>query len=351
MTVTSTPETKTVPVAQRNQEVLSAVDNATPTVEEVAQKLWDLSEVSLLEVKSSAYLKDILKQSGFKITSEGTAGVPTAFIAEYGSGAPKLGVMLEYDALPGLGNEPVPRKQPRQDGVTAGHGCRHNLIGAGALGAALALKNLMEEKGVAGTLRVYGGASEETEGAKIYMAREGLFNDLDACLHTHPLDVASVINIRTTAQSQMYVEFAGKTAHAGQSPWLGRSALHAVELFLHGVNTMREHVRPTARVHYIIKDGGVAPNIVPDKASVKLTFREESRAAVEAGLAWIKDMAEGAALMTQTKALAIDYYGMYDLLPNSRWPKGCRSITKRWAFRSSLRKSRSSQRPCRRRSP
>ncbi len=175
----------------------------------------------------------------------------------------------------------------------------------------------MENQGISGTLRVYGGASEETEGAKVYMARAGLFNDLDACLHTHPLDVASVINIRTTAQSQMYIEFTGRSAHAGQSPWLGRSALDAVELFLHAVNNMREHVRPTARVHYIIKDGGVAPNIVPDKASVKLTFREESRAAVEAGVAWIKDMAEGAALMTQTKAFAIDYYGMYDLLPNT----------------------------------
>jgi len=304
-------------MTQQNQDVLGAVEKAQPVIEEVAQKLWDISEVSLLELKSSDYLKGVLKENGFKITSEGTAGVPTAFIAEYGTGKPILGIMLEYDALPGLGNEAVPEKQARKDGITAGHGCGHNLIGAGALGAALALKDYMSSKGIAGTLRVYGGAAEETEGAKIYMAREGLFDDLDAMLHTHPLDVASVMSIRTAAQSQMYIEFTGKTAHAGQSPWLGRSALDGVELFLHGVNDMREHVHPTARIHYIIVNGGLAPNIVPEKASVKLTFREENRAAVEAGVAWIKDIAQGAALMTQTKALAVDYYGMYDLLSNT----------------------------------
>ena len=304
-------------MTQQNQDVLGAVEKAQPVIEEVAQKLWDISEVSLLELKSSDYLKGVLKENGFKITSEGTAGVPTAFIAEYGTGKPILGIMLEYDALPGLGNEAVPEKQARKDGITAGHGCGHNLIGAGALGAALALKDYMSSKGIAGTLRVYGGAAEETEGAKIYMAREGLFDDLDAMLHTHPLDVASVMSIRTSAQSQMYIEFTGKTAHAGQSPWLGRSALDGVELFLHGVNDMREHVHPTARIHYIIVNGGLAPNIVPEKASVKLTFREENRAAVEAGVAWIKDIAQGAALMTQTKALAVDYYGMYDLLSNT----------------------------------
>jgi len=299
------------------EPVISAVDKIASTIEEVGLTLWKLSEPSLLELKSSAYLKDILKSSGFTITGEGSGGVPTAFIAEFGSGKPILGIMLEYDSLPGLGNEAVPYKQPREDGTTVGHGCGHNLIGAGALGAALALKNLMAEKSVAGTLRVYGGASEETEGAKVYMARDGLFNDLDACLHWHPIDGNAVANVRTSAQQQIYIEFAGKSAHAGQSPWLGRSALHAVELFLHAVNTMREQLRPTARVHYVVRDGGVAPNIIPDKGSVQLTFREETRQYVEDGVEWIKQMAEGAALMTQTKALAVPFFGMYDLLPNT----------------------------------
>ncbi len=179
-------------VSVQDKEVLEAVDKVAPTVEEIAKKLWDLSEVGLVEVKSSVYLKDLLKNNGFTITSEGTAGVPTAFIAGYGTGEPKIGIMLEYDALPGLGNEPVPQKQPRKDGVTAGHGCGHNLVGAGAMGAALALKDLMEEKGIPGTLRVYGAAAEESEGAKVFMAREGLFDNLNAVLHWHPMEFARV---------------------------------------------------------------------------------------------------------------------------------------------------------------
>lgn len=299
------------------EDVLKAVDAQKTTIEEIAQTLWDKPEISLEEVESSTFLMEILERNGIKIVQKGAGGVPTAFIAEYGSGEPKLGVMLEYDALPNLGNKAVPTKEAREDGVTAGHGCGHNLIGAGAMGAALALKNLMEKKGVKGTLRVYGGAAEETEGAKVYMAREGLFDDLDAMLHWHPSPLTLVASVRTSAQQQMYIEFTGKTAHAGNAPWLGRSALDAAELFLNGVNYMREHVRPTARIHYVIRNGGETPNIVPDKASVQLTFREESRAAVDAGVEWLGQIAEGAALMTQTKATFVPYFGLYDLLPNT----------------------------------
>ena len=249
------------PQSISSDEVIQAVDKVSPEIEKVANQLWEISEVSLLEVKSSDYLKEELKKSGFKMISEGTAGVPTAFIAEYGSGKPVLGIMLEYDALPELGNEAVPHKEPRKDGLTVGHGCGHNLIGAGALGAATAIKDLMEEKKIHGTVRVFGGAAEETEGAKVYMARDGLFEDVDALLHWHPLNYAAVFNIRTAAQSQMYIEFTGTTSHAGFTPWLGRSALDGVELFLSGINLMREHVRPTARIHYIIKKGGVAPKV------------------------------------------------------------------------------------------
>ena len=179
-------------VSAQDKEVLEAVDKVAPTVGEIAKKLWELSEVSLLEIKSSAYLKDLLKKNGFTITSEKTAGVPTSFIAEYGKGEPKLGILLEYDALPDLGNEPVPKKEPRKNGVTSGHGCGHNLIGAGAMGAALAIKDLMEKKRIPGTLRVYGAAAEESEGAKVFMARAGLFDDLDSMLHWHPMDFAHV---------------------------------------------------------------------------------------------------------------------------------------------------------------
>jgi aminobenzoyl-glutamate utilization protein B len=308
---------KPVKTSAQDKEVLEAAEKVAPTVEEVAKKLWDLAEVSLLEVKSSAYLKDLLKKNGFAITSEKTAGVPTAFIAEYGKGEPKIGILLEYDALPGLGNEPVPKKQPRKDGVTAGHGCGHNLVGAGAMGAALTIKNMMVAKGIPGTLRVYGAAAEESEGAKVFMAREGLFDDLDGMLHWHPSDFARVAKVRMAAAQHMYIEFKGKTAHAGMAPWEGRSALDAAEIFLHSVNMMREHVEPTARIHYIIKEAGTATNVVPERAVILLSYRDADRKRVNKGVAWIKDMAKGAALATQTKGLAVDYFGIHDLLPNT----------------------------------
>jgi aminobenzoyl-glutamate utilization protein B len=298
------------------EQIDKAVEQARPTIERLAGELWRLAELSLQEVKSSRLIMDILQQAGFTITSRGTARVPTAFIAEWGEGRPILGVLVEYDALPGLGNAAVPRKEPREDGITSGHGCGHNLLGSAAIGAAIALKNLMAGYHIPGTLRVYGCAAEETEGAKIYMAREGLFNGLDAVLHWHPGAEAAVSHYRTAAVNSIRIEFFGKSAHAGGVPWLGRSAVHAAELFAHGINLMREHIEPTARIHYVIEKGGEAPNVVPDYARIRLYVRDIDRAHVEASTTWIKQIAEGAALATQTRTLALVYAGMYDLLPN-----------------------------------
>ncbi len=295
-----------------------AVEQVEPIVERVADDLVAACRTyPHQEVKSAQLVMDVLEEQGFELTSRGTSGIPTAFIAEWGSGEPVLGFLAEYDALPGLGNQAVPHKAPRQDGGTSGHGCGHNLLGAGTIGAAIALKQVMAEQGVSGTLRVYGCAAEETEGAKIYMARDGLFNDLDAALHWHPNSKAQVTNIRSAAVNALRIEFFGKTAHAGMSPWLGRSAIHATELFLHGVNLMREHVEPTARIHYIVEDGGLAPNIVPDYTRVKLFVRDVDREHVEANTEWLKQIADGAALATQTRAETLGYNGMYDLLPNN----------------------------------
>ncbi len=299
------------------EKIYSAVDQVAPIIEETAMELWKLSELPLVELKSSAYLMKALEDNGFTITSKGTAGVPTSFVAEYGSGKPIIGIMTEYDALPGLGNEPVTRKEPRKDGVTSGHGCGHNLIGAGGLGAALALRNLIEENKAYGVIRVYGAAAEESEGAKVYMAREGVFSDVDAMLHWHPHNIAGLWYARTAAVGMLYVGFSGKTAHAGLEPWKGRSALDAVELFTHAVNMMREHVEPTARLQYIIPKGGVAPNVVPDFATVKMFYRDIDRAHVEKSMIWLKQIAKGAALATQTETLAVEYFGMHDLLPNT----------------------------------
>ncbi len=292
------------------------VEDARPVIEKIVREVWELAEPSHEEVESSRLLMDVLEENGFTITSKGTAGVPTAFVAEWGSGRPVLGFLPEYDALPGLGNAAVPRREPREDGKTSGHGCGHNLLGAGLLGAAIALKEIMAEQGIPGTLQVYGCAGEEAEGAKVYMAREGLFFDLNAALHWHPMSYASIFNIRTAAFDGLSVEFFGETAHAGMEPWNGRSALDAAELFTHAINMMREHVEPTARIHYIYERAGEAANIVPDYARVSVSVRDIDRRRVEKSTRWIEQIAEGAALATQTRGKVDLLFGMYDLLPN-----------------------------------
>ena len=306
-------------MAQQNT-LIDAVDrkveDVRPVIEQIVREVWELAELSHHEVESARLLMDVLLEHGFTITSTGTAGVPTAFIAEWGSGRPALGFLAEYDALPGFGNEAVPRREPRTDGKTSGHGCGHNMLGAGLIGAALAMREIMAEHNVPGTLHVYGCAAEETEGAKVYMARAGLFSDLDAALHWHPMWDAGIMNQRLAAVNSVNVEFFGKTAHAGMEPWNGRSALHAAELFTHAVNMMREHVEPTARIHYVYESAGLAPNIVPDYARVVLSVRDIDRARVEQSSGWIKQIAEGAALATQTRSKVDIPFGMYDLLPN-----------------------------------
>lgn len=294
-----------------------AVQDLAPVIEELALDLWDIAEVSLQEVESEKLVLGALDELGFQVTSTKTAGVATAFVTEWGQGAPVIGLLAEYDALPGLGNAATPRQEPRADGKTSGHGCGHNLFGAGIVGAAAALKRVMAEQGLPGTIRVYGCAAEESEGAKIYMAREGLFNDLDAALHWHPGDRASVTNIRLIAVNQLRVEFFGRTAHAGAAPWRGRSAVHAAELFAHGLNLMREHVEPTARMHYKYDEAGLAANIVPDYARLTVILRDAERSKVEDMTAWVMQIAEGAALATQTQAKAQIVNGTYDLLPNT----------------------------------
>jgi aminobenzoyl-glutamate utilization protein B len=306
-------------MAVQDDTIAHAIEATRPTIDRICDEVWDLVETSLHEVQSAQVHIRELKAAGFSILSTGTAGVPTAFVAEWtqGAGGPKIGFLPEYDALPGLGNAAVPRQEPRQDGKTSGHGCGHNLLGAALTGAAIAVKQVMEAEGVPGTLRVYGCAAEETEGAKIYMAREGLFGDLDAALSWHPSPLAAVMNVRLTANNSMRIEFFGKTAHAGNEPWNGRSALDAMELAGHAINQMREHLEPTARTHYIFEVAGSAPNVVPDYARMWLMVRDKDRKRVNATTEWVRQIAEGVALATQTKAKVNAYYGLYDLLPNT----------------------------------
>jgi aminobenzoyl-glutamate utilization protein B len=296
----------------------AAVAAVEPAILRISREVWTNAELSRQEVKSHAIHIRELEAEGFRITSRTTSGYPTAFIAEWaqGAGGPVIAYLPEYDALPGLGNAAEPSPMPGPTGVAVGHGCGHNMLGAGCTGAAFALKRMMQADGTPGTIRVYGCASEESQGVKVYMVRDGLFADVDAALAWHPAPVAATGAVRTAANDAIRVIFRGRTAHAGNTPWDGRSALDAAELFAHAVNQMREHVLPTARMHYIFEAAGVAPNVVPDFAQVWMVVRDVDRAKVGAMTDWVRQIAEGAALATQTKAEFDLFHAMWDLLPN-----------------------------------
>jgi aminobenzoyl-glutamate utilization protein B len=305
--------------ADSYRAVDAAIVAVGPAIERISAAVWEHAELSLEEVASAQVHMRELEAAGFTITSRGTSGQPTAFIAEWKQGAagPRIGFLPEYDALPSLGNAAQSQQAPAPNGKMSGHGCGHNLLGAGCTGAAIALKAIMEQRDIPGLVRVYGCAAEETTGAKVFMARDGLFDDLDACLAWHSAPVAAVGFVRTAAVNNIRVEFFGKTAHAGVDPWRGRSALDALELFCHGLNLMREHVEPTARIHYVVEAGGETPNVVPDYARLALFIRDVDRARVEATTQWVGELADGAARGTQTRTKFTVAFGLYDLLPNT----------------------------------
>ncbi len=287
------------PLPSLKQATETEAGALTDDIRRISMELWKLSETGLKERRSSELLMEYLERQGFRVERD-VAGMPTAFIASYGSGRPIIGILAEYDALPGVGNQPVPRRAPRDDGVTSGHGCGHNLFAAGSVAAAVAIRRVMEKHGLAGTVRLYGTPAEETLIGKVYMAKEGVFDDLDAALEWHPSTKTKVRNQPGRAMNNFEVEFFGQAAHAAADPWNGRSALDAVEMMDYGVNLMREHVKPTARIHYVIPNGGEAPNVVPEYAKVWYYVRDVDRPAVEGEYDWILKIAEGAALATRT---------------------------------------------------
>jgi aminobenzoyl-glutamate utilization protein B len=311
------PPTPAAPPAS-SAAAARAVNEVRDAILRISREVWATPELSLAEVKSSQIHIRELEAAGFRIVSRGTAGVPTAFLAEWkqGSGGPVIGYLPEYDALPGLGNAAEPRQTPGPAGAAVGHGCGHNMIGAGCTGAAFALKRMMQAANTPGTVRVYGCAAEETEGAKVYMSRENLFADCDATLAFHPGPVAATGIARMNATNNIKVSFRGTSAHAGNSPWEGRSALKAAELFGIAIQFMREHILPSARIHYIYESAGGAPNVTPDFAQIWIVIRDLDRPKVVAMTDWARQIAEGAALATQTKAEFDLFFGMHDLLPN-----------------------------------
>lgn len=294
-----------------------AVESTRDVIVRISREVWTSAERTLAEEKSAAIHVRELKVAGFKVTT-GTSNIPTAFLAEWsqGSNGPKIGFLPEYDALPSLGNSAEPRKAPGPTGFEVGHGCGHNLIGAGCTGAAIALKKMMEQDKTPGTILVFGCAAEEGGAVKTYMARDGLFDDVDAALSWHPAPIAVTGAIATAANNGIRIKFHGRTAHAGVEPWQGRSALKAAELFGIGIQFMREHVEPTVRLHYVYEDAGIVPNVVPDFAQILLTIRDKSRQNVVKLTEWARNIAEGAALMTQTKAEFQVFTGVHPILPN-----------------------------------
>jgi aminobenzoyl-glutamate utilization protein B len=299
---------------RKKQAAVAAIEGRRGDLVSMADAIWGFAETALGETRSAALLADYAERQGFRV-ERGVAAMPTAFVASYGEGRPVLAVLGEYDALPGLSQKAAPERAALQPGA-AGHGCGHNLLGAASLGAAIAVKELIAAGKLSGTVRFYGTPAEEAIGGKVYMTRDGLFRDVDFVLAWHPADRTHADMTSGQALVDLSVTFEGRTAHAAFDPWNGRSAVDALELFTHGVNMMREHVKPTVRMHYAILDGGDVPNVVPDHAKVWIWARDFERKGVDEVLARLRQVAEGAALMAGVKQTLAVQAGDYEVLVN-----------------------------------
>ena len=281
---------------------------------DVSDAIWGFAEYGLCEERSSKLLAETLEKYGWRVT-RGVATMPTAIIAEKGEGKPIVATMGEFDALPNLSNKPIPRKEPLVPGGM-GHGCGHNVHGVTALGAAIAAGEALEKHGLKGTIRFYGTPAEENFSGKMIMVNHGLFDDVDAALSHHPGN----LNVATLASSNVIsgcrFAFHGRSSHAAGNPEAGRSALDAVELMNVGVNFLREHVIPEARIHYVIEAGGGQPNVVPDYARSHYYIRAPEQDLLEPIKKRVLKIAEGAALMTETRLEAEMGWGGYHKIPN-----------------------------------
>jgi len=310
-------ENKSIPA--NKQTVLNSIAQQEKDLISISDKVWAAAEIAMKEYQSAKVLSDYAEQKGFKVTRN-VAEIPTAFIAEYGSGKPIIGILGEFDALPGLSQKAIPYKEALKADA-AGHGCGHNMFGTASLGAAVAIKDLIAAGKLKGTVRFYGTPAEEDLAGKVYMARAGVFNDLDVCLDWHP-DYENKANMQSSQAIVSYtVLFKGKSAHAAADPWNGKSALDAAELFNIGMNFMREHVKPSVRIHYVYKQAGNVPNVIPDVASVWLWIRDSKRSGVAEVEERMKEVAKGAAQMTRTQVEFQMENGLYELLVNETGAK------------------------------
>ena len=302
-------------------EIKKLVDAKKEAFLHAGDLVWEYAEIGFKEFQSAKALTDVLKAEGFAV-EEGVAGIPTAFVASWGEGKPIIGLLGEYDALPALNHaagDPVESSEIVNEN---GHGCGHNLLGAGALGAAVAVKDYMQAHGLKGTIRYYGCPGEEFGSGKMFMARAGLFDDLDAAFTWHGGAYNAITADHSLANLCAYFKFKGRTSHAAGSPHLGRSALDACELMNVGCNYLREHILPDERIHYAYTDvGGSAPNVVQDHACVFYYVRSPRLYQVLDLYERVKDVARGAALMTGTQLEIVLNDGLCDYVPNNTLSK------------------------------
>lgn len=296
------------------KQLFNQMEQSEATFAKMAKEIWDNPQIGYEETFAFALQKNFLVEHGFRITTK-IGEVETAFIAEWGAGAPIIGFLGEFDALPGLSQRTTATQSSIVDGGP-GHGCGHNLLGTAGVEAVTALKNIMEAENLVGTIRYYACPAEELLSGKSYMARAGAFDDLDIVYTWHPGTFNMVVHPSMQALTGVEFFFSGRTAHAAGAPHLGRSALDGVEIMNVGANYLREHVPDGSRIHYQITNGGLAPNIVPDKASVYYFLRGATRDAVDDLLRRLIRVAEGAAHMTETTVRWEIRSGCYDSLPN-----------------------------------
>ena len=294
--------------------LFAAIDDNHDQLEQTATLLWETPELGLHEQTAAATLSALLSEAGFDIERD-LGGMPTAFVATYGDGDPHIGILGEYDALPGLSQTVSAEREPIEEGAP-GHGCGHNLFGTAGVGAALGLKTAIDAGAVNGTISFFGCPAEETLVGKTYMARDGAFDELDAALTWHPGTLSMPSTATSNALNSLQFTYEGVSAHAGGSPASGRSALDAVSLLNTGVEYMREHVSDDTRIHYSITNGGDAPNVVPAEATVWYYVRGPTRDEVEQNTAWLRDIADAAAQMTQTSVRERFLTGCYDYQAN-----------------------------------
>jgi len=305
--------------AMDHSDLDRSINSHQQQFEKVALQIWDIAEVGYQEYQSSSLLKESLAKEGFRI-EDNVANIPTAFIAEYGEGSPVIGILGEFDALPGLAQTASPYKEKYKDNI-AGHACGHHLFGAGSAWASVVVKEWLARNKKTGTIRFYGTPAEEGGSGKVYMARDGLFDDVDVVLHWHPSSQNHARPRTSNSNKSAKFSFEGISAHAASAPEKGRSALDGVESMNMMVNLMREHMPQDSRIHYVITKGGLAPNVVPDEAEVYYYVRHPKRQMVEKLFNRVVKAAKGAAMGTETTVSFEVMHGNYSLMPNDTLQK------------------------------